>query len=238
MLFKIESWIFIFVPISLLILREKKWQQLAILAIGLVSFASVAKLPTYLDLPRYFILALPYLYILSASGCVTIYRGLKQRHTVSAYFFLTLIVLSCFGQFYRLTQINFRQDELDPLAQYVLENEESINGRIWVSNPKVVALTDLKIDELMYYPVFDLQKASQLLQKLPMADYIILDSRALACRPANDAGCERSKERLIKEITDKFDALVRVNMSSESFTIGIFKRRGQSSINMPAPNLR
>lgn len=226
MLFKIEGWIFIFVPLSLLIFRQKNWQHIGMLCVALLSFASIMKLPTYFDLPRFFILALPYLYILSAYGIVEVFAWLKKRPVHLSYVFFAVIAVYSVLQFHRLTQIPFRQDDLGPLRAYLIRNEENLHGPIWVSNPGIVSSTNLKIDELMYYPIFDLQKASRLLQELPTAGLIALDSRGLVCRPPGDVMCEEARQRLIEKIKEDFDELVKSVVSPENVTTGIFKRRG------------
>ncbi len=225
MLFKIEGWIFIFAPFSLVVIKKRNWQQIGMLGVATVTLIAVMKLPTYYDLPRFFILTLPYLYILSAYGIVEVFVWLKKRSVSLSCIFFVMIAIYTTLQFHRLTQIPFRQDNLESLRIFLVKNENNIHGPIWISNPGIVAVTDLKIDELMYYPVFDFNKASRLLERLPEAGYIILDSRALACRPKNDRACEDAKQLLVKRIKGEFEGQMVVSTGSEDVTIGLFKRR-------------
>lgn len=228
MLFKIESWIFIFLPVSIYSLlrydpRNKK--KIAISAIGLSLFALFGKLPTYLDLPRFLVPALPYLYLLSADGLRRSFYYLKKRNRMCSYF-LAVIILIIFGtQFYRIKTMRFPKDQPNVFQEYVMANEAKLNGlTLWISDPAAFVFSNLRVQEIMYYPIFDLRKIVDLHSRLFEADVIFWDSRAMVCVPANDLSCQRAKEELVAGIVQNFDAEILERNDSGQVIYGIFKR--------------
>ncbi len=225
MFFRIEGWIFIFVPLSIIAFRRNaSKQKLMLLLIGIVSFVWVGKLPIYLDLPRFFIASLPYLYLLSADGISNSYRFIKKHSVLSSYLFSIVIVILVGMQFLKISNIHFPRNKLNIFQLYAQQNEKDIKGPLWISDPTAVAFSDLKVDELMYYPIFDSKKISTLRSNLSTANYIFWDSRALPCRPKDDLVCEEAKQDLLNEIKKDFKPEVYFENPAGTLTQGIFKR--------------
>ena len=227
MLFRVEGFIFLAIPLSILgVWREKSYGRWLVIAIGIVSFLWVGKLPTYLDLPRYFIPALPFLYLLAADGVLLVARWLQQKNL------RLLICILYFGvgvvtmhQFYLFLNARFPQKELSPMQKYVSRYAEEIKGPVWISDPRSIVYADIKVDELMYYPVFTMEKVQQLRRRLPMASIIFLDSRALNCPLEKDPTCEQAKWQLVEEIKQNFQTEYWEESPDGVIVYGVFKRK-------------
>lgn len=118
---------------------------------------------------------------------------------------ITLIILSL--SFSILNIITYYKDEYGKNNQYYsLQNklhEYYAKGEIWVSSPSIPVFSDKKIDQLMYYPVFNEKKKKELIDESKKAVFILMDSCDLACKP-NDVKCENDKEELLAFLKQKF----------------------------------
>ena len=107
----------------------------------------------------------------------------------------------------RLVGNRTTKNKFDTIEKYkILKNkflEIGLSKKVWISNPIIAALSDRKIDELIYYPVFNKQKKKELIINSNEADYIFLDSCDLACKPS-DIDCENNKKELINFFKNKF----------------------------------
>lgn len=220
-LFLMEGLIFLFIPLSIFsLIRETNQQSKIIIgSIGLALFFWVGKLPT--DIPRFLIASLPYLYLLSAYGFLTAYRIAQQA--AWKYLSLCIIILSLGIQIWYIGEIRFPKNKPNIFQQYVLNHSPQLKGNLWISDPMTLVFSDLKAQEIMYYPVFDTQRISDLSSNLSKADYIFYDERALVCRPLHDAACQEAKDQLFQKIKENFE-LVSPQSPDPSISLGIFKR--------------
>ncbi|MBF0571763.1 MAG: glycosyltransferase family 39 protein [Candidatus Omnitrophica bacterium] len=220
-LFAIESWFFVFVPVGIVALIQKPIYRSRILIalIGTVLFIWIGKYPT--DIPRYLTASIPYLYLLAAYGFFIVYQTFIK--TRLKYLLLLILLFSLGLQIWRIHQIQFPKNKLNVIQQYVVDHSDAIKDA-WVSDPSAVVFSNLKIQELMYYPIVDVQKISDLNKHLSRAGYIFYDDRALPCRPVNDPTCNEAKAKLLERI--KIDFELALPEEKSSFTnFGIFKRR-------------
>ncbi len=145
---------------------------------------------------RFLIILLPYMHLLAAYFifCIAEKYGNALKEIIVA-----LVILS--AAFSAFNLVNMYRNELGKTNPYanLQDKYSSINpaGEIWVSNPIISVKKDDKIGEMMYYPVFDRQKASELAKESKNADFIFMDSCDLACGPG-DYTCENDKLELIK----------------------------------------
>ncbi len=197
---------------------------MTIIFIAVLLFIWVGQLPS--EILRFLVSAFPYLYLLSADGVIKGYDYCRRKNVLLKYFIYTIIIFIVSMQFYRITTIRFLKNELDrfQFQQYIFKNENNIKGAVWISNPQTLVFSNLKAAELMYYPVFDIQKINDLHSKLLKADFIFFDSDALTCRPQNDLSCQKAKEEFIQEIKRTFKAEMYQENDSGEIVYGIFKK--------------
>lgn len=142
-------------------------------------------------------------------------------------YLLAVIILVILGmQFYRIKTMRFSEDQPNVVQEYVAANEAELKGAVlWISEPTATVFSNLKARELMYYPVFDLKKITDLRSRLSEAEVIFWDSRSLVCVPADDLSCQRAKEDLMTEIVQGFDAQILGKSKKDEIIYGIFTKR-------------
>ncbi|HLG24264.1 MAG TPA: glycosyltransferase family 39 protein [Candidatus Nanoarchaeia archaeon] len=151
---------------------------------------------------RFLIMLLPFMYILISHTIFHLSEKSKNKFFKNLLY--TLIILSLFIS--SLNIVESYKNELKKQNQYEkLESEiKNMNGGdIWVSNPIIALNTESKVTPI-YYPVFDEQKKTELISKYKDADYIILDSCDLACKP-KDSKCDNDKKELIEFFKEKME---------------------------------
>ncbi|MBI2557922.1 glycosyltransferase family 39 protein [Candidatus Woesearchaeota archaeon] len=152
---------------------------------------------------RFLIVLLPYMYLLMSHAIAHILDNTKNNVIKES--IITLIILSL--SFSILNIITYYKDEYGKNNQYYsLQNklhEYYAKGEIWVSSPSIPVFSDKKIDQLMYYPVFNEKKKKELIDESKKAVFILMDSCDLACKP-NDVKCENDKEELLAFLKQKF----------------------------------
>jgi hypothetical protein len=202
-----------------LIQRNISRHQMMIMAIGIGLFLWVGKLPT--DIPRFLTACVGYLYLSSAYGFLLAYRASLKLYV--KYFLLGLLVYCLSWQICQIEQIYFPKNKLSIFQQYAIKHSPVIKDGLWISEPSTTVFSNLKVQELMYYPVFNNQKIIELTNDLPRANYIFYDGNALVCRPINDIICLESKEKLLRKIINSFELVFPNNISIFN-NYGIFKR--------------
>jgi len=75
---------------------------------------------------------------------------------------------------------------------------------VWISNPAFAAVSNKKIDTLVYYPTFNLENINLLSSNLHKADTILLDTCDILCNP-NDIVCPDEKENFLSNIENQFE---------------------------------
>jgi len=119
--------------------------------------------------------------------------------------FLTAIIFSIVVSL-NITYIYYKT-ELNKNNQYALFQDKlkeiNSNSKIWISNPVIPASSSHRIDELVYYPVFNEKKKNKLINDFKSADFIFIDSCDLACNPS-DAKCEGYKSELLALFKQQF----------------------------------
>ena len=176
-------------------------ETFALALIALCIILWVGQSPT--STVRYAIFALPYAYILSAVGFLRMFQPFNDRNIVFR-IWLAFIIMSAFP-LYKIATVKFSTGKPDAFQSFAVNNEVRLKSkRIWVSSPQALVLTDLKADQLMYYPSFDARRARHLQASLPGADVIFLDTGNLVCVLIDDAVCQQAKTQLINDIENNF----------------------------------
>lgn len=220
-LFTTERSVFIFTPLMILALIQHKVSRLKVMifAIGIGLFLWIGKWP--MGISRFLTACVPYLYLSSVYGFLTAYRSSLKLYIKG---FLLCLLVYCLGwQIHQVDKIDFPENELSIFQKYVITHSPAIKDGLWISDPSMTVFSNLKIQELMYYPVFNTPKIIELTNNLPKANYIFYDGSLLICRPTNDKICAEAKEKLLKRIMNNFELVWPDNISL--FTdFGIFKR--------------
>ncbi len=201
--------------------RRLSKEQLLIWAIALVQLGWVGKYP--MELTRFFLTALPYIYLLAANGIARGYEFSKVKKR--GYLFAGCLIVLFGLQTYTMTQSGFPRVEEDASQKYVTRHRDRIKGEVWASNPAMVVHTNIKVNELMYYPAFNLTRIADLRAKLPRADVILLDSGNLGCCPLDDPACNAARDRLLSTIKKDFRAEFYYEKPETDDFAGVFRRR-------------
>jgi len=177
---------------------------------------------------RYTFLFLPFLYLLAANG----YRILmNNKRKVVRYGLLILVMLQII---YSLGQGYYAYSER--AAEYGPEENEfsryldnvKVDGEVWSSTPVIALTADVKINELVYYPVFDNKKIKELTGKLnDNVQYVLINSCDIPC-VNQDVDCPERKSQFLEELSSRFDIVFQ--QSKRECELTIYKRSDESSL--------
>ena len=156
---------------------------------------------------RFLLIIFPFMFMLIAYSIDEI---LKVRFFTQKNLFL-IIIITCmiaFSGYHIYNLYRFQDDnQYNGLEQYLMQIKHE---KVWISNPIIAARSDLRIDNLMYYPYFSKERKKEMMESIQNADYIFLDSCDLACRP-RDFNCEQDRTELI----DFFGRNFRTDLKEE-----------------------
>ncbi|MBN2454842.1 glycosyltransferase family 39 protein [Candidatus Woesearchaeota archaeon] len=191
-----------FIGISRIRTVDWRWATIAFSALILLIYHSF-----FLNCKdiRYAFLFLPFLYILAARGFYAISRN-KRRTVRYALVVLIAIQLAYSGAqaFQAFQARNADYERWDGFSDYL--NGE-ITGEVWSSTPFAALSADKKIDELIYYPVFDSKRIEELAEKLDNAQYIFLNECDIPCtREYPD--CPERRENFLQMVKGNFTAVL------------------------------
>ncbi len=225
LLLRSESFCLLFsVPgIFFCVRKGLKPHSLAIVLIGACTFLWIALFPW--AILRLVVPALPYLYLLSSCGVIGLYNWLQRGGRVVRVVFWVALLAFVFFKYTEFRQVRFPLKREDPFQLYVRRNQGAISGDVWISNPSTLVYSDLKAGELIYYPVFDLNRAEELKRGLPSADIILFDSRDFPCVPRDDIQCQMAKSKLVEDIITQFTPEYHVVGPSGGVSGGVFKQK-------------
>ncbi|MBD3164467.1 hypothetical protein GF323_04655 [Candidatus Woesearchaeota archaeon] len=146
---------------------------------------------------RYSVIFLPYLYTLAALG----FGFLRNKQKWIKYLIYLLLAAQIIFSFNNV--LAFRQDKNPDIYLGFYSFDIPNTAEIWSTTPNIAAQKDLRIGELMYYPVFDNKKIAHLKNNLHKPDYIFLNTCDIPC-VNYDLDCEQSKAALLEEISQNF----------------------------------
>ena len=201
-----EHWLLSLSPLALVVcLRRKDAGALALMSVGflLLGFFSLQTVQTI----RYVVPALPFLYLAASVGMLWLWSQLSRTIRLRA----TLVAALLLAQWPQLG--HFRQQDFTPRQPDVFQRAavdyERRGGRaVWISNPTMLVYTDLRAEQLMYYPIFDVARASELRRNLaratlyfPFHHNVLLVAADLPCSPVGDAACLLERDALLAELS-------------------------------------
>ncbi len=209
-LFEKESPFLIFLPLSVyLVVKNKNANQILILFLIAGAFFMVVRMPT--EISRYMIYVLAFVSIPIAQSLIYLFDTARQRSQILSIIFIISLIPLSFVQLQRIGAIAFLKSKPNPMAQYALHHLDQIKGKIWVTDPQALVATDLKSDELMYYPFFNPTRADALIANLTRADTIIYNGEALECLPPDEAACFEARRRLFEKIRGSFEVVYQTH---------------------------
>lgn len=147
---------------------------------------------------RLLIILMPYMYLLVSYASVYFAKSKKMLRNGIAFLVLVLVVLSAIKISANLASESAKMNKYSKLQEIL----ESTSENIWISSPIIASESSKKISKLIYYPTFG-QDLEELFRESQNADYILIDTCDLGCRP-NDAKCESSKKEMIAFLRYKF----------------------------------
>ena len=143
---------------------------------------------------RFLIILYPYMYLLISFSLFYFFDYFKSKvakNTIITIIMISLILSSITTRIYyknesgKVNQYAIFQDKLEKISS---------NVKIWISNPIVAVFSDKKIDNLIYYPVFNEAKKNELITGT--FNFVFLDPCNLVCKPLNIA-CKNNKSELL-----------------------------------------
>jgi len=189
------------IPVFILF-KSKNWKLALIIAAMLIPLAYHSFTLNYKHI-RYSVMFLPYLFILAGQG----YSYLIGKTTKATQYLLFFLVFIQIG--YSFSQIHNEffegTDIYSDFYSYIDNN--TIKGELWSTTPAITAVRDVKIDELMYYPVWDNKKIEKLDKKLDNGtkiQYIFINSCDIPC-VNYDQNCPEKTEQLMGKISENFN---------------------------------
>ncbi|PIN81598.1 hypothetical protein COV11_01615 [Candidatus Woesearchaeota archaeon CG10_big_fil_rev_8_21_14_0_10_30_7] len=175
-----ENVFFILGIIGLFCLKKKR-EHLLLILFFLLPFLYFGYI-THKEV-RFYILFLPFLCLLSAKGITKLFEY-KYLDLILLVLLLIFIPVS-YGKF-----VDYYNFKVETESYYNLVNELGIKGKILVSDPRFVLLTDKKLIPL-YYENYDELKV---MDKLKNANLVFINSCDMVCEPNTD--CELVQEKM------------------------------------------
>lgn len=194
-----ENFLTLFVIIGIVfILKKRDYKEFTILSIFLLFFI-------FLNLiehkeTRFILVFLPYMYLIMSYGIFGISNLIKKKKSI----FYLVIILGGIGWLIQETaQIGIPMYREYPEFSGYLKISDVKNG-IWISNPIFIVDSDKKTDELIYYPLYNSKKISELTKRLSKAKHILIDTcDILPCPPA-DKNCPNKTNDFLDHLKNNF----------------------------------
>ncbi len=208
------------VPVGLIGIVRADFRKGMIAVAAVLSLAWIGKMPT--SIVRYALLGLPFLYLLSAHGLVKILAWSKDRR-LSVLVWIIFIGLGAV-QAGKIARITFPPPVLNDFQSYIRAQEGRLRGKIWVSSPSTLALSDLKAHQLIYYPAFDLKKAEYLQSQWSEPDAVFIYTRDIPCAPVDDLACKQARASLLRLLSVRM-AAPQYNVLPDGHIRAIFRKK-------------
>ena len=147
---------------------------------------------------RFLIILFPYMFLLLSFAVKSILEVRGGTNWALQILVITSIILSCLNIAYYYKLESGKENTYDILQSKF----DKANGNLWVFSPIVAVYSNNKINNLMYYPLFNEGKKNELIDNLNSADHLFIDTCEIACNP-NDIGCEAAKAELLEYVVKK-----------------------------------
>lgn len=140
----------------------------------------------------------PLLYILTGYGLIKFLDLFKKYKNI----LLLLILAIGIFQITPKLRLNGYNDNLDPFYSFVQDSE--IRKEIWISNPSFIIKTELKADELIYYPLYNTEKIIELQKNADRAENILINTCDILPCPLWENSCNQEHNNFINSLKEKF----------------------------------
>ena len=185
-----------------LILKKEKGVRLIAPIVFLLAFLPYNFLP-HKEM-RFLIFILPLLYMLTSYGIIKSSEYFERYKKTAFYLLLLIGILHIAPQL----RLNNYDDKLDVFYDF-MENKDIKEG-LWISNPSFIAYNDAKADELIYYPLYNIEKIKNLKEKIKsgknLAKYFLINSCDIMPCPPYEEACAREHEEFIATLIKNFKA--------------------------------
>ncbi len=176
---------------------------------------------------RYAFAFLPYFYVLSAKA-LHIWRqqGRQTLKYIVAGLVAAQIILSAATLASHVAK-NEPQWKLNPEFYGYLESH-NVSGKVWASTPEVIGAAKVMIDELIYYPVFDNRKISEITTRLNeergTIQYVLINTCDIPC-VNYDADCPDRQKGLLDRLNKTFTTVFHAKQGECDLTV--YQQRAQ-----------
>jgi len=165
---------------------------------------------------RLLIPALPFLYILTSYGIIYFGNLFKKRKYVILLLLLVVFLVSSIPNL----EFNRYEDNLDVFYDYI--STARIENGLWISNPAFIAFSDLKADELVYFPVYGSERIDELTANLDNAKHILLNTCDISCPPWDNT-CIKKNIEFFDLLKEEFSLNYNINFGECEYYIYVEK---------------
>jgi len=148
---------------------------------------------------RFLLSIFPFLYILTSYGIVKFSSLFKKNKNILLLLILIMGILQVVPQL----RLNYYDDKLDSFYNFVQSN--NIKEGLWISNPSFIVNTNLKADELIYFPLYDVNRMKELQSKVGEAEYILINTCDILPCPPYEETCNQEHDNFINLLKEKFN---------------------------------
>jgi len=138
----------------------------------------------------------PFLYILTSYGLISFSNLFKKQRNM----LLTILVSIGLILIIPNLSLNNYDDKLDNF-----NNFDQNYQKIWISNPAFIVKTDLKADELIYFPLYNSEKIKTLKGKVDEVDSILINTCDILPCPPSDSSCNQEHDDFINLLEENFN---------------------------------
>ena len=148
---------------------------------------------------RFLISVFPLLYISTAYGIVKFSELFKKHGNI---IILLILLIGAFQVAPKL-RLNDYDDKLDTFYSFMESND--IKSGLWISNPSFIAYNNAEADELIYYPLYNINQINELDKKSDEAKYVLINTCDILPCPPNESQCNKEHSNFINLLKNKMN---------------------------------
>ncbi len=189
----------------LLIFKREKEMKLIIPFAFLMAFIPY-NLAAHKEM-RLLIPVFPLLYILTAygiakfSGLFDKFRFFKRHKNIIPFLIIAIAAFQIMPQL----RLNNYDDKLDPFYNFMDAIDMKDSKGLWISNPSFIAYNNAKADELIYYPLYNTKKITELQKKSDGARHVLINTCDILPCPPDETQCGKEHSNFINLLKNKLD---------------------------------
>lgn len=184
------------VVVMLIKIKSKQMVILGIFLLFFVFFNSIAHKEI-----RFILTFLPYMYMVASYGILKSVDLMKKEKNMFGFVVFICIVIWFFQVATQFEVPIYK--EYPEFTSYL--DSKGVEGGLWISNPLFVVNSDIKIDELIYYPLYNSKRIAVLKEGLNRAEYVLIDTcDILPCYPSDNRCISRTNE-FLGLLKDRFE---------------------------------